>query len=91
LEDVLNDIPAADQYYSRADFLEDAKSKAPEDDLKPDSERSEMDFLTSHTKVGSKDFLVIMDKTCIIRDANSNSKLFGYKSSELIGQDISIL
>ncbi len=89
---MLNDTSAAEQFYLRADFIEDSKSST---HLPTETDNggndSDINFITSHTTVGKRDFVVIMDKTCIIRDVNNNVQLFGWRSDDLIGKDISIL
>ena len=53
------------------------------------SEKSDgIDFITTHTKVGKRDFIIIIGKDSIIRDVNANCKIFGYKANDLLGKGI---
>jgi PAS domain S-box-containing protein len=89
-EEVLSNPVAADQLYMRADALEDKRdtSKDTSDQTSESGSSTGGRFITSHTKVGKSDFMVLMDIDSTIVDVNANCHLFGYKPHELIGKSI---
>ena len=90
LEEVRNDPWRAQRYFNEADKIDEEAN----DDVNSDFDGADSDDLPVDTsRVDDKRYAVVVIKpNGIIRVANEKiSKLFGYKSGELVGKNVNVL